>query len=86
MDFKIDQAPEVSVWIRFPKLPIQYWSGEALSKLANKLGKPVEMDMMTKNKSQSNFAWVKIKMIVGIVLQEVVTYAYEGDRIIEQRV
>lgn len=31
------------------------------------------MDMMTKNKSQPNFAWVKIKMIVGIVLQEVVT-------------
>lgn len=46
-DFEVDRAPVVSVWVRFPKLPLKFWSSAVLSKLASQLGHPVEMDMVT---------------------------------------
>lgn len=59
-DFVIDCAPEVSVWVRFPKLPMKYCGGDVLSKLASQLGRPVEIDMVTKMTDQPNYASVKV--------------------------
>lgn len=85
-DFVPHQTPLVSVWIRFPKLPMKFWSGEVLSKLASQISTPIEMDQMTKLKDQSNFARVKVRLAVGISLQEKVLYVDDSDKLIEQLV
>lgn len=60
------RTPEVSMWVMVPKLSMQYWRNDTLSKLASQLRHPVEIDMVTKLKDQPNFARVKIRMAVGI--------------------
>lgn len=85
-NFTVDRAPEVFVWIRFPKLPMKYWGRDSLSKLASQLGRPVEMDLVTKQKEQANFARVRVRMRIGISLQEQVTYLDDADRVIIQPV
>lgn len=72
--YESDSAPQVSVWVRFPKLPIQYWGSSTLSKLASQLRTPIEMDQLTSRKEQANFARVKVRMIVSTCLQESVKY------------
>lgn len=63
---------------------MQYWGNDTLSKLVSQLGRLVEMDMVTKLKEQPNFAMVKVRMVVGISLQEQVSYVDDNDRVIEQ--
>lgn len=81
--YEPDSAPQVTVWVRFPKLLIQYWGSSILSKLASQLGTPIEMDQLTSRKDQANFARVKIRMIVSTCLQEIVKYINENDRVID---
>lgn len=59
-DYSIDSALHVLVWVRFLKLHIQYWGSDALGKIASQLGTLIEMDLMTKTKSQPNYARVKV--------------------------
>lgn len=82
--YEVDSTPQVSVWVRFPKLPIHYWGSDALSKITGQLGEPLEMDMLTKMKEQPNFARVKVRMRITTVLQDSVKYVDEADRVIKQ--
>lgn len=84
--YKFDSAPQVSVWVRFPKLPIHYWGNASLSKIASQIEAPVEMDSLTKSKDQPNFARVKVRMRITTCLQDTVKYADEEDWIIEHKV
>lgn len=85
-DFEKETAPHVSVWIRFPELPLQYWGCDALSKIASQLGSPIEMDAMTRDKTQPNFSRVRVRMPITVCLQEQVTFVDKNDRVVEQQV
>lgn len=43
-DYEMDFAPQVKIWVRFLRLPIQYWGCSSLSKISSQLDTPVEMD------------------------------------------
>lgn len=55
-NYVLDQTPEVSTWVRFHTLSMQFWGSETLSKLASQLGTPVEMDMVTRQREQTSYA------------------------------
>ena len=43
-DFGTDEMSCVSIWVKFPNLPLKCWSPRCLSKIASKLGKPIQSD------------------------------------------
>jgi hypothetical protein len=49
-------------WVRFPNLPLRYWTPLCLSKLASVIGKPIHCDEPTSNKSRLSYARVLIEV------------------------
>ncbi|XP_019248333.1 PREDICTED: uncharacterized protein LOC109227588 [Nicotiana attenuata] len=63
LDFVFD--PEclnvIPLWVRFPNLPVGFWSAEALSKLASGIGRPTYTDLYTAEMDIISFARVLVK-------------------------
>ncbi|XP_019184648.1 PREDICTED: uncharacterized protein LOC109179603 [Ipomoea nil] len=51
-----DKTEKVLVWIRFPCLPIEYYSASFLQKVGKKIGRPVRVDQATSQVSRGRFA------------------------------
>jgi hypothetical protein len=49
-------------WVRFPNLPLRYWTPLCLSKLASVIGKPIHYDEPTSNKSRLSYGRVLIEV------------------------
>lgn len=64
IDFSFQNAvlSTVPVWIRFPSLPVGYWSVEVLSKLASAVGKPLYTDKFTAHFEKISFARVLVEV------------------------
>ena len=56
--FSSEEMSRVSVWVRFPNLPLYCWSPSYLSKIASVLGKPIQSDHMTSTLSHLSYAHV----------------------------
>jgi len=61
-DFGTDEMPCVPVWVKFPNLPLKYWSPRCLSKIASKLGTPIQSDQLTFNMSRISYARVLVEL------------------------
>ncbi|XP_019235531.1 PREDICTED: uncharacterized protein LOC109215869 [Nicotiana attenuata] len=72
IDFYFD--PEclstVPLWVKFPGLPVGYWSPEALGKLASGIGKPLYTDETTVDMERISYARVLIEVDVAQPLPE----------------
>lgn len=53
----------VPTWVRV-KLDFKYWGERSLFKIVGGLGKPVKVDMTTKNRDRLNFARILIEMSI----------------------
>ncbi|KAJ6874230.1 hypothetical protein NC651_032910 [Populus alba x Populus x berolinensis] len=67
----------VPVWVRFPNLPLCYWSPSCLSpsclsKIASVLGKPIQSDHMTSTLSRLSYAHVLVEIDLREDLQHFV--------------
>lgn len=52
----------VPVWVKFPSLPVRYWSEKRLSAISSLIGKPITTDKITKDRKWLNFASVMIEV------------------------
>jgi hypothetical protein len=61
-DFASSEMTTVSVWVKFPNLPLRCWSATCLSKIASVIGKPLQSDMLTSIRSRLSYARVLIEL------------------------
>jgi len=61
-DFSCSEMTQVPVWIKFPNLPLKYWTPRCLSKLASVLGKPIQCDKLTSTKERLSYARVLVEV------------------------
>ncbi|XP_077232161.1 uncharacterized protein LOC143866893 [Tasmannia lanceolata] len=55
----------VPIWIRFPRLPLEFWSAKGISKIASFIGNPLYMDSRTTEASRLYFARLCVEVEVG---------------------
>ncbi|XP_074293128.1 uncharacterized protein LOC141620058 [Silene latifolia] len=67
---EMDKISVVPIWILFPDLDPLLWSDIVLSKLANKVGKPMYADMTTTTKARLSFARVLVEADLSTELPE----------------
>ncbi|OIT24741.1 hypothetical protein A4A49_36675 [Nicotiana attenuata] len=60
----------IPLWVKFPGLPVGYWSSEALGKLASGIGKPLYTDKTTADMERISYARVLIEVDVAQPLPE----------------
>nr|XP_016448534.1 PREDICTED: uncharacterized protein LOC107773643 [Nicotiana tabacum] len=60
--FSNDVLSTIPVWIRFPGLPVGYWSTDVLSKLASAVGRPLYTDKITAHYEKISFARVLVEV------------------------
>ncbi|XP_019242197.1 PREDICTED: uncharacterized protein LOC109222281 [Nicotiana attenuata] len=51
----------IPIWVRFPNLPVGFWSTEALSKMASGIGKPMYTDLYTAEMDRISYARVLVE-------------------------
>ncbi|KAK6795475.1 hypothetical protein RDI58_008928 [Solanum bulbocastanum] len=66
-------------WISFPDLPPNFFAKEAIFSIASAVGKPLTMDMATKNQTRPSCARVKIKVDLIATLPQRVKINEEND-------
>ncbi|KAJ6880841.1 hypothetical protein NC652_034010 [Populus alba x Populus x berolinensis] len=70
--FSNEEMSRVLVWVKFPNLPLCYWSPFCLSKIASVLGKPIQSDHMTSTLSRLSYAHVLVEIDLRKDLQHFV--------------
>lgn len=67
LDFVFDKAvlSSIPIWVKFPGLPVGYWSVEALSKVASAVGKPIHTDNFTANADRISYARILVEVDVS---------------------
>jgi hypothetical protein len=61
-DFGTDEMSCVPVWVKFPNLPLKCWSPRCLSKIASKLGTPIQSDQLTFSMSRISYVRVLVEL------------------------
>ncbi|OIT19716.1 hypothetical protein A4A49_59088, partial [Nicotiana attenuata] len=51
----------IPIWVRFPNLPVGFWSTEALRKMASGIGKPMHTDLYTAEMDRISYARVLVE-------------------------
>ena len=46
----------LSVWIRLPALPLEYWNNKALLKFTSRVGNPIRVDIQMKSMAKGSFS------------------------------
>lgn len=64
-DFNDLEFTKVPVWVQIPNLPLQLWNNKALSKIASKIGSPIQSDKLTQSKGRLSFARLLIEIDVS---------------------
>lgn len=81
-----NEVSQVPVWVQFPELPLKYWNPKVLCKLASQLRVPLDINPLTKQKVQGNFARMLVKMGICEKLKDSVNYLNEFGRKMTQMV
>ncbi|XP_070001910.1 uncharacterized protein [Nicotiana sylvestris] len=61
-DFNEEVLKTIPLWVKFPKLPLNYWSNKALSKIRSGLGKPLYADACITVADRISYARILIEM------------------------
>lgn len=60
--FEKDKLLTIPIWVKFPKLALQFWSPTLIDRVASTLGTPLYMDEATTTSSRVDFAHVCIEI------------------------
>lgn len=66
------------VWVRFPKLSVEYYSIDWLHRAGNKLGKTLKVDMATIASSRGKYARVCVEIVLRKPL--LTGYSFKGQQ------
>ncbi|KAK4252646.1 hypothetical protein QN277_014391 [Acacia crassicarpa] len=70
---KVDR---VAVWIRFPRIFLEYYNKEALTFIGNRIGETVKVDFNTSSHSRGHYA--RLCVLVDLTKQLMAGFAIEG--------
>ncbi|XP_019255064.1 PREDICTED: uncharacterized protein LOC109233643 [Nicotiana attenuata] len=85
-DFNEEVLKTILLWVKFPKLPLNYWSNKALSKIGSGLGKPLYADTCTTVADRISYARVLIEMDITRTLPGTIKLIDPNGKVIEQMV
>ncbi|XP_050233454.1 uncharacterized protein LOC126681941 [Mercurialis annua] len=86
MTFEIEKGALVSVWVKFPLLPWEFWSDESLITIASTLGKPLFADRCTRDRSKLTYARVLIEMRLNEIFPDIIIIKDTDGEILNQAV
>ncbi|KAK6788794.1 hypothetical protein RDI58_012592 [Solanum bulbocastanum] len=64
LDFKSEFLTEIPLWVTFPKLPLNCWGCESLSRIASAIGIPIFVDECTTKQTRISYARMLIEVDV----------------------
>ncbi|XP_062109683.1 uncharacterized protein LOC133821348 [Humulus lupulus] len=74
----------VPVWVRLPGLGLQYWGVKCLSALVSTIGKPMLVDMLTKDRSMVKFARVLVEVEISDNVPKTISFLNERGQLMER--
>ncbi|KAK4731383.1 hypothetical protein R3W88_024371 [Solanum pinnatisectum] len=74
MDFEldVDMYSQIPIWVKFPRLPVGYWSGMTLSKVSSANGIPLVTDRFTAKAEKISYVRVLIEVYILKVLRDAI--------------
>lgn len=84
--FVKSKIKKIPVWIRFPGLPVKFWSPEGLSKVGSLVGRPIIADMTTEERTHYQYARVLVEVDFEKEPKSTVFIRDERGEIVEQKV
>ncbi|XP_028121752.1 uncharacterized protein LOC114318964 [Camellia sinensis] len=63
MKLSKEDKKTIPVWVKFYNIPLEYWYGDGLSRIASAVGVPLFMDQLTSSGSQISFARVCVNIL-----------------------
>lgn len=64
-EFNIDIFSHIPIWVKFPSLPVGYWSEKSLSKIASAIGVPLYTDGYTFTAEKISYARILIEVDIS---------------------
>lgn len=61
-DPKVDSIKKLAVWVRVPKLPLQFFTKSFLARVGNRLGKTLRVDETTLMVAKGKYAHISIEI------------------------
>lgn len=84
--FEKEVLREIPLWVRLPKLPLNCWSGDSLSRIGSVLGKPICADECTSKQQRISYARLLVEVDVTKPLLYKVQIEGENGMMVEQKV
>lgn len=85
-DFNEEFSIEIPFCVKFPKLPMNYWGANSLSRIASSIGIPIFIDGCTAKQTRVLFVCMLIEINVTKALPEEVTVFDSNRKIFSQLV
>ncbi|KAK1297672.1 hypothetical protein QJS10_CPB15g01199 [Acorus calamus] len=68
-----ERLTSIPIWVKFPNLPLHFWSKECLGKIASTVGTPLFMDSTTQRATRISYARVCVEVLADQPLPDSVT-------------
>lgn len=81
-----DLLSSVPVWVKLPRLPLECWTEEGISRIASVIGIPIKMDKVTEGLRKIDYARVSVEISGSSSFPSQIPILYEGTRIVMQDV
>ncbi|XP_074318694.1 uncharacterized protein LOC141655516 [Silene latifolia] len=81
VDLVKEDVKEVPVWVRLEQLPLKFW-GKCLPRIAGLLGKFIQCDVATKDKTRLGFARVMVKVPFGQAIPDKIKFLDEDGHVV----
>lgn len=81
-----DILASIPIWVRFPNLRTQFWTGRIMSKLASVIENPISMDVKTATFERASFARVLVEVFADRELPSTASARLPSGAIIEEDV
>ena len=72
-DFWSEFLTEITLWVNFPKLPLNCWGGGSLSRIASAIGVPIFADECTTNQTRISHARMLVEVNVTKTIPQKIT-------------
>lgn len=77
-----NHPPTIPVWVKFHRLPFEFWTEVGFSKLASTIGKPIHVDEATAKKKRLDYARICIEVDAADELPNDVTIAVGTESVV----
>lgn len=85
-DFNDEFLTEIPLWVKFPKLPMNCWRTNTLSKMASTIGNPLFADQCTTKQTSVSYARILVEVNVTKKLPTEITMKDPSGRKFQQQI